>query len=512
MLTDILKSHTTPENGYTPIPSPPGVPGLGNIGAIDKDLPIKSLHELALKYGEIYQLNVGASRFLPSDQISYDECAADLRGTLGAGATMVVINSRALLNEVSDDKKFYKKIAANSMQLRNAAGDGLFTARAPEEQNWGIAHRILMPIFTAGSVCTIADDMLDIVSQLVLKWERFGAEAVIDAAEDCSKVTLDTICLAAMGFRLNSFYREDPHPLGVTMADFLLESTKRGATPPAVQALLVAENAKYEEDMKKMFAMAQEMIEHRRANPTDKQDVLNVMMHGRDTETGLSLPDKTVQYNILTFLIAGHETTSGMLTFAIYYLLKNPETLRKLREEIDTKIGGRPFTTADLNTLPYLIAVMRETLRLDPTAPARTVAPFEDTALLGKYFVAKDTSITVNTYDCQRDKTVWGEDAEEFRPERMLDGKFEALPPNAWQAFGHGMRACIGGAFAWQEGQIALVTILQHFDLVMNDPSYELQMKQTLSIKPKDFFIRAIPRKDSPHLFVPKSINTAVKA
>lgn len=69
-----------------------------------------------------------------------------------------------------------------------------------------------------------------------------------------------------------------------------------------------------------------------------------------------------------------------------------------------------------------------------------------------------------------------------------------------------------GGAFAWQEAQIALVTIFQHFDLVMNDPTYELHMKQTLSIKPKDFFIRAVPRKNSPHQFVPRSINVSKKA
>ncbi|KAL1937787.1 hypothetical protein VTO73DRAFT_12806 [Trametes versicolor] len=493
MLTNAIKNGlsragtATTTTQHTPIPSPPGVPGLGNIDAIDSDLPIKSLHELAQKYGAIYELNV-------------------------MGNKMIVINSRDLLNEVSDETRFYKKIAANSNQLRNAAGDGLFTARAPEEKNWGIAHRLLMPIFTPGSVCNIADDMLDIVSQLVLKWERFGAKAVIDTAEDLSRVTLDTICLTAMGYRLNSFYREDLHPLAVAMADFLLVSTKRGSRPPAVQATLVAENAKYEADQKIMFQMAEEIMNERRANPTDRQDVLGLMMYGKDKETGLSLPDKTVQYNLLTFLIAGHETTSGMLVFAIYYLLKNPDTMRKLRDEIDSVMGQRPFTTADMNTMPYLIAVMRETLRLAPTAPARTVAPFEDTIIGGKYFVEKDASITVDTFDCQRDREVWGDDAAEFKPERMLDGKFEALPSNAWQAFGFGMRACIGGAFAWQEAQIALVTIFQHFDLVMNDPTYELQMKQTLSIKPKDFFIRAIPRKNSPHQFVPQSINVSKKA
>ncbi|KAI0642931.1 cytochrome P450 [Trametes meyenii] len=484
---------------HTPIPSPPGLPVLGNADAIDKDLPAQSLHELAVKYGEIYQLTVFGIHH------AHQWGVADV-----AGDKRIIINTHALMDEVSDEKRFAKKIAANSNQLRNAAGDGLFTARVPEEKNWGIAHRLLMPVFTPGSICNLADDMMDIISQLVLKWQRFGEDAVIDIASDFSRVTLDTICLTAMSYRLNSFYREDLHPFANAMADFLLESTKRGARAQVVQNMLVAENAKYEADQKVLFSVADEILAKRRAHPTDKQDILNILMYGRDQETGLGLPDKTIQYNLLTFLIAGmHVDTldGGMLVFAVYYLLKNPETLRKLRDEIDTKLGGRRFTTQDLNTLPYLIAVMRETLRLSPTAPARTVAPFEDTVIGGKYFVEKGASIIVNTIDCQRDPKVWGDDADEFKPERMLDGKYEALPRNAWQAFGYGMRACIGGAFAWQEGQIALVTILQHFDLAMNDPRYELQIKQTLSIKPKNFFIRAVPRADKPNLFAIPLIN-----
>lgn len=103
------------------------------------------------------------------------------------------------------------------------------------------------------------------------------------------------------------------------MADFLLVSTKRGSRPPAVQATLVVENAKYEADQKTMFAMAEEskwhtdihlfyicntilmpliVMNERRANPSDRQDVLGLMMYGKDKETGLSLPDKTVQYNV----------------------------------------------------------------------------------------------------------------------------------------------------------------------------------------------------------------------
>lgn len=86
---------------------------------------------------------------------------------------------------------------------------------------------------------------------------------------------------------------------------------------------------------------------------------------------------------------------------------------------------------------------------------------------------------------------MFGADAADFRPERMLDGEFDRLPKNAWKPFGTGMRACIGRAFAWQEAVLAMALILQNFDMRLDDPSYEMQVVQTLTIKPKDFYMRA---------------------
>ncbi|PSR72168.1 hypothetical protein PHLCEN_2v11960 [Hermanssonia centrifuga] len=179
--------------------------------------------------------------------------------------------------------------------------------------------------------------------------------------------------------------------------------------------------------------------------------------------------------------------------------------MRKLREEVDTMIGQRPMTVQDVHKLPYLIAVLRETLRLAPTAPLRSITPLEDTIVGGKYAVAKDTTITCEIFMAHRDPKVWGEDADEFRPERMLDGKFEAMPNNAWQPFGYGMRGCIGRPFAWQEAQITLVLVMQRFDITLDDPSYELQIKQTLTIKPLHFYIHASPRKGAPKLLATPS-------
>lgn len=198
--------------------------------------------------------------------------------------------------------------------------------------------------------------------------------------------------------------------------------------------------------------------------------------------------------NMITFLIAGHETTSGLLSFTFYYLLKNPAAYEKAQQEVDTVIGKGPITVDHLSKLPYLNAVLRESLRLSPTAPAITLTAKHDTVLAGKYPVKAGSPISAFLPMLHRDPIAYGEDAEEFRPERMLDEEFDRRNkefPNCWKPFGNGMRACIGRPFAWQESLLVLSILLQTFNFSMDDASYQLQLKQALTIKPKDFYMRA---------------------
>lgn len=164
----------------------------------------------------------------------------------------------------------------------------------------------------------------------------------------------------------------------------------------------------------------------------------------------------------------------------------------------DSKLGPK-----HVNELKYINAVLRETLRLTPTAPAfsRAIRPenTEDPVYIGaknpdskhKYEIPRGKSIVCLIGKIMQDPKVFGEDAEEFKPERMLDENFERLPKNAWKPFGTGMRACIGRAFAWQEAVLAVALILQNFDMRLDDPNYEMKVVQTLTLKPKDFYMRA---------------------
>lgn len=125
------------------------------------------------------------------------------------------------------------------------------------------------------------------------------------------------------------------------------------------------------------------------------------------------------------------------------------------------------------------------------------MAPIKDEIIGGKYAVKKDEGCTLMVGKSQVDPAVYGESALEFQPERLLEENFSRLNkefPNAWKPFGNGSRACIGRPFAWQEATVAMALLLQNFNFLLDDPSYTLTQQQTLTLKPKDFYMRAVLR------------------
>lgn len=456
------------ERELEPIPGPPGLPLVGNIADIDATFPMQSMCNLTLQYGPLWKFYIGGER--------------------------VVIGSQALMNEICDEERFSKMIASVLGEVRNGVHDGLFTSYGPEEKNWGIAHRVLLPQLGPLAIRNMFNDMHDIAAQLVMKWARHGPEHKIYVTDDFTRLTLDTIALCTMDYRFNSYYQERMHPFISAMGDFLKTSGVRSRRDPITQMFYRAETQKYWDDIALLRKTSLEVIQNRKDHPNDKKDLLNGMLKGVDPKTGEKMDDENIINNMITFLVAGHETTSGMLSFTFYYLLKSPEAYSKAQQEVDTVIGKGPITVDHLSKLPYLNAVLREALRLQSTAPSIGLTAKEDTTLGGKYAIKKGVPIIALLPMIHRDPVAYGEDAEEFRPERMLDEEFDRRNkefPNCWKPFGNGMRACIGRPFAWQESLLILAMLLQNFNISLDDASYQLKIKQALTIKPQDFFMRA---------------------
>ena len=471
------------------IPQPPETFLLGNMLDLSAGEPVQDMIRLAREYGPIYRM-VFRKR------------------------VVIIVSGQELVNELSDEKRFDKTIRGALGLVRRFAGDGLFTAKT-QEPNWSKAHNILLPNFSHKAMQGYHPMMFDIAEQMVSKWARLNADEEIDVVRDMTSLTVDTIGLCGFGYRFNSFYHDAEHPFVSQMANALSTSMDELRDMPLEKMVQHKRDRQFQTDVQGMNEIVDRIIRERRAggdDSSDKADLLSYMLSGVDKKTGGQLDDLNIRYQVITFLIAGHETTSGMLSFVIYELLKNPDVLAKAYEEVD-RVLGRDYsqkpTYAQVNQLKYIEQILKETLRLFPTAPAFALVPFEDTIVGGKYKIKRHHQINVLLPMLHRDKSVWGENAEEFNPDNFTPEREAALPPNAYKPFGNGQRACIGRQFAMQEATLVIGMILQRFELINHTNYIDLKIKETLTMKPDGLKIKVRHRQSpviSPSSFVLRSL------
>ncbi|HQR31512.1 MAG TPA: cytochrome P450 [Blastocatellia bacterium] len=454
---------------FARIPQPPEKFLLENLLDLSPTSPVQDMVKLAREYGPIYRL--------------------EMRGRVA-----IVLSGYELVNEVCDEKRFDKSIRGALRLVRRFSGDGLFTSKT-EEPNWSKAHNILLPNFGHRAMQGYHEMMLDIAEQLVLKWDRLNDDDEIDVSADMTRLTVDTIGLCGFDYRLNSFYQDGYHPFVSAMAGGLATSLDELRDLPLENLISQGRDKQLKADIRCMNETVDRIIADRKASGedlADKPDLLSYMLSGVDKKTGERLEDVNIRYQIITFLIAGHETTSGLLSFAIYALLNNPAVLAKAYEEVDRVLGpdlsARP-SYAQVNQLHYVTQILKETLRLWPTAPVFGLYPYEDTVIGGKYRIKHTDTINVLLPMLHRDKSIWGENAEAFNPDNFTPEAEAKRPANAYKPFGNGQRACIGRQFALQEATLVLGMILQRFKLV-DHTRYQLKIKETLTLKPDELRIK----------------------
>jgi cytochrome P450/NADPH-cytochrome P450 reductase len=464
----------TSKNRLSPIPQPPTKPVVGNMLSLDSTAPVQNLAQLARELGPIFWLDM-------------------------MGAPLVIVSGHDLVDELSDEKRFDKTVRGPLRRVRAIGGDGLFTADT-DEPNWSKAHNILLQPFGNRAMQSYHPSMVDIAEQLVKKWERLNADEEIDVVHDMTALTLDTIGLCGFDYRFNSFYRRDYHPFVASLVRSL-ETIMMIRGLPLENLWMQKRRREMAEDVAFMNGMVDEIVAERRKNAAaadDKKDMLAAMMTGVDRATGTQLDDVNIRYQINTFLIAGHETTSGLLSCTIYALLKHPEVLKKAYEEVDRVLGPdiniRP-TYQQVTQLTYITQVLKEALRMWPPAPAYGITPLNDEVIGGKYKLKKNTFITVLVLALHRDPSVWGPNPDAFNPENFSREAEAARPVNAWKPFGNGQRACIGRGFAMHEAALAIGMILQRFKLI-DVHRYQMHLKETLTIKPDGFKLKVRPRTD----------------
>jgi cytochrome P450 len=231
-----------------------------------------------------------------------------------------------------------------------------------------------------------------------------------------------------------------------------------------------------------LTGLVAEIIASRRREQRQPSDLLALLMAARDKQTGRAMPDKQLIDEVMTLIIAGHETTASTLNWVWYLLAQHPACEQRLHAELDEQLQGHPPTLADLARLPYLKQVIDETLRLYPPVWILTRRAIR-ADVVGGYAVPAGTDIVISPYILHRHVDFWDTPAA-FQPERFADGAKKTRHPFAYIPFSAGPRTCIGDVLARSEMQLHIALLAQHLRLVnVSDAPVALEPK--INLRPK---------------------------
>ncbi len=363
-------------------------------------------------------------------------------------------------------------------------GDGLLTN---EGESWLRQRRLSQPAFHRERVASYAKIMTGYTGEMLASW-RDGETR--DIHQDMMRLTLRIVVRS-----LCSVEAEEIETISSAM-NILMNSTTgaRMLLPPVFRFLPTPKMIEFRRAVRKTDETVYRIIARRRENESDSGDLLSMLMQARD-EDGGRMSDKQLRDEVMTFLLAGHETTALALSWTWHLLGQNPEAEEKLHEELDRVLAGREPEFADLQKLPYVERVIKESMRLYPPAwgVARTVIKeFE----LGGYRIPAGANVVMSTWVMHHDPRYFPE-PDRFDPDRWLPEKAQKLPKFAYFPFGGGPRQCIGAAFAMMEATLLLATIAQRFQF-RAEPGHVVTPSPSFTLRPKHGIWMRIEQRSSP--------------
>lgn len=241
-------------------------------------------------------------------------------------------------------------------------------------------------------------------------------------------------------------------------------------------------NLRFKAARRRLDAVVYQIIERRRKTLNPAPDLLSMLMAARDEETGEAMSDTQLRDEVITLLLAGHETTAITLTWALYVLTREPAVEARLYEEVVSVLRGASPTVEDLRRLPYTRMVIEETMRLYPPAwglPREAIHEDE----IGGYFIPGRSLVALNQFLTHRHPDFW-EDPERFDPERFTPERSSGRPAFAYFPFGGGQRVCIGSQFALMEATLVLAMIVQRYRIRLV-PGHPIEFDTMFTLRPK---------------------------
>jgi cytochrome P450 len=365
---------------------------------------------------------------------------------------------------------------------RSFIGEGLLTS---EGAFWRRQRRIIQPAFSHDRLGSFATIMTQASQELMQRWcERARRSEEVELVSEFRHLTLTIVGRTLFSTDLTGRVRAVSEALDIGRE---YSAQRSWALMKLPESLPTPQNRRYRDAVRRSFAIVSELIEEHRRHPGNYEDLLAMLLEARDPETGEAMSNQQLLDESSTLLLAGHETTTLALAWALYLLALHPDAERELRNELQTVLGGRIPTSADLARLKFTRMVLEEAMRLYPPAWTISRTAIGDDEIRQQRIRPGD-EILLLQYVTHRHPDFWDE-PDQFRPERFTAANCAARPRYAYFPFAGGPRQCVGIHFAMMEAQLVLATITPRFNWhlvsghpVIPEPSVTLRPRHGIRV------------------------------
>ncbi|KAL0087063.1 cytochrome P450 [Phycomyces blakesleeanus] len=458
------------------IPGPTKLPYIGNLYEMMPDMNAGFLRFFE-KYGPLIDVSILGTRMVAT-------CDPDIAEVF-----------------VKESEYFTKKIKTTLKEIKLFAGQGLFTTDT-SDPDWKLAHKLLMPAFSPRAIKVYQNEMGIIAQETIRILEQYKPDEKVEILHWTTNLTFETIGKIGFGYEFGLLEKREapPHPFIEAMGYCLKQSIVRFSQAQFMKSLPLEMNRRYDREVNLMHSIVDKVIKDRKESEdaTDiEKDLLGFMLNARD-EHHQGLSDENIRDQVVTFLIAGHDTTANTLAWFLYEISRQPEIEAKVLQEIaNVGITHTELPSSEqISRLKYISMCLKETLRMHP--PVRMLGKYcqKDCILPGGYKIEADTPSVVHLYGLHMNPKVYP-DPYNFDPERWTPEEEQKRSKAAWLPFSTGPRGCIGMAFALQEAKTVIGMFLHRFKFCYDGPAVKYDPKQPTT-KPVDLFMTIQNRTDFP--------------
>jgi cytochrome P450 len=418
--------------------------------AVRRD-PVGVFMDAARRFGDVAYLQIGPRRgYLATNP-------ADIRHVL------------------SDNARNYRKSPLYD-KLKASLGEGLVTS---EGAYWLRQRRLAQPAFHRARIAALASVMTRSALETAARWAPLAARGeVVDIADEMMHLTQAIILRTMLGADLGTVSTDAGRAFTIVNRHIGESFWSLGLT----DGWPTPKNRRFEAARRVLDRAVFRIIEERRRRDAATNDLLSMLMSARDEDTGEAMTDVQLRDEVMTFFLAGHETTSLALAWTWYLLSQHADVQARLEEEVDSVLGARRPEFADLDRLPYTRMVIEESMRLYPPAwgfSRQALGP----DVIGGYPLPAGWLVFVLPYVIHRLPSYW-QDPERFDPARFTAERSAARPKFVYLPFGAGPRQCIGNQFAMVEAHLIVATLAQRYRLRLV-PGHRVEPWPLITLRPR---------------------------